>query len=93
MIRQLYLVAYDVRSPTRLRHIHQVLKDFACGGQKSAFECYLTQSERDELVSRVKQRIDVNEDSLLVIRLGDSGNVSTLGVAVKPADQLYTYLG
>ncbi len=93
MKRQLYLVAYDVRDTSRLRLTHSVLKDFACGGQKSAFECFLTQAEREELIRRVKQCIDPIEDALLVIRLIDSDNVSTLGIAVKPADQLYTYLG
>lgn len=93
MNRLLYLVAYDVRDPKRLRHTYQVLKEFACGGQKSAFECYLTQAERDELVSRVEQCVDTDEDALLVIRLAEPDKVSTLGIAVKPADELYTYLG
>lgn len=93
MARLLYLVAYDVRDPKRLRQTHQVLKEFACGGQKSAFECYLSDAERNELVSRVEQCMDTDEDALLVIRLTDPDNVSTLGVAVKPVDELYTYLG
>lgn len=93
MQRQLFLIAYDVREPKRLRQTHQVLKDFACGGQKSAFECYLTPSEREELVSRVERCLDTDEDALLVIHLTGRDNVSTLGIAVKPADELYTYLG
>ena len=91
--KQLYLVAYDVRDPRRLRHTHRVLKDFASGGQKSAFECYLTRAERDELVARVEQCMDLEMDALLVIRLTGRDQVSTLGIAVKPADELYTYLG
>ncbi len=93
MARQLYLVAYDVRDPQRLRRVHRVLKEFACGGQKSAFECYLTRSEREELVARVEECMDTDEDALLVIRLQGQDDVSTLGIAVKPADELYTYLG
>ena len=93
MKRQLYLVAYDVRNSKRLRQTHKVLKEFACGGQKSAFECYLTQAERDELVSRVEQCMDTGEDALLVIRLTARDSVATLGIAVQPADELYTYLG
>lgn len=93
MKRQLYLVAYDIRNSERLRQTHKVLKEFACGGQKSAFECYLTQPEREELVSRVERCMDINEDALLVIRLVARNSVATLGIAVKPADELYTYLG
>ena len=92
MSRELYLVAYDIRQPRRLRKVHQVLKEFACGGQKSAFECYLTEAERQELVGRVERCMDIDEDALLVIRLVNRDSVSTLGIAVQPADELYTYL-
>lgn len=58
MNRSLFLIAYDVRHPRRLRRVHQVLKDFASGGQKSAFECYLSLVERKELLQRVVQAMD-----------------------------------
>lgn len=93
MTRHLYLVAYDIRQPKRLRRVHQVLKEFACGGQKSAFECYLTDAERSELISRVELCMETHEDAFMVIRLISRDAVSTLGIAVKPADELYTYLG
>lgn len=93
MTRQLYLVAYDVRDPKRLRRTHHVLKDFACGGQKSAFECYLSQIERNELIARTQQHMELAEDALLIIRLNAPDSVITLGKAVKPADEHYTYLG
>lgn len=93
MIRQLYLVAYDIREPKRLYKVHKVLKEFACGGQKSAFECYLTDGERKELIARVEQCMELDEDAFLVIALIDRDAVSTLGIATKPVDELYTYLG
>ncbi|MDF1589024.1 MAG: CRISPR-associated endonuclease Cas2 [Gammaproteobacteria bacterium] len=93
MARDLFLVAYDVRNPKRLRRVHQVLKEFACGGQKSAFECYLTNSERKELVGRVEDCINLKEDAFLVIQLVSRDAVSTLGIAMTPADELFTYLG
>ena len=71
----------------------RVLKDYACGGQKSAFECYLSAAERRELLARVKQEMDEDVDAFLVIRLTDRDAVATLGIGVKPADELYTYLG
>ncbi len=93
MIRTLYLAAYDIRNPARLRRMLRVLKDYACGGQKSAFECYLSASERRELLARVKQEMDEDVDAFLVIRLANRDAVATLGIGVKPADELYTYLG
>lgn len=93
MSRSLFLIAYDVRNSKRLRHVHQVLKDFASGGQKSAFECYLSLAERKELLLRVAQVMDGDEDSLLLIRLGACESVELLGKAIKPLDETYTYLG
>jgi len=93
MQRSLYLVAYDIRQPKRLRRMLYVLKDYASGGQKSAFECYLTMTERKELLARVEQTMDEEEDAFLVIKLISRDAVVTLGIAVKPADELYTYLG
>lgn len=93
MQRFLYLVAYDIREPKRLRRMLLVLKDYASGGQKSAFECYLTVAERKELLSRVEQTMDEEVDAFLVIRMTDRDAVATLGIAVKPVDELYTYLG
>ncbi len=93
MNRLLYLVAYDVRSPSRLRRMLHLLKEYASGGQKSAFECYLSITERKELLARVEQTMDAEEDAFLLIRLTGRDAVATLGIAVKPVDQLYTYLG
>lgn len=93
MSRTLYLAAYDIRHPKRLKRMLLVLKDYASGGQKSAFECYLSNAERKELLARVEQTMDTDEDAFLVIRLTDRDSVATLGIAVKPVDELYTYLG
>jgi CRISPR-associated protein Cas2 len=93
MIRELYLVAYDIREAKRLRQMLAVLKEYTSGGQKSVFECYLTAKERRELLSRAGQTMDEDVDALLAIRLTGRDAVCTLGVAVKPADELYTYLG
>jgi len=93
MSRMLYLVAYDVSNPKRLRQTLHVVKGYAGGGQKSAFECYLSTSERKALLHQIEQTIDTDEDSFMVIRLTSRDAVSTLGIAVKPYDLLYTYLG
>lgn len=93
MSRKLYLVAYDIHAPRRLRHMLIVLKDYASGGQKSAFECYLSVAERKELLLRAQQTIDPDEDSFMIIHLRGRDAVATLGIAIKPVDQLYTYLG
>lgn len=93
MKRKLYLVAYDIRQPKRLRRMLTVLKDYASGGQKSAYECYLTAAEKAELVGRVTATMDLDVDSFAIVPLISRDAVDTLGIGVKPQDELYTYLG
>jgi CRISPR-associated protein Cas2 len=93
MARQLFLVAYDVRHHRRLYRVHQILKGYACGGQRSAFECYLSTTEKQELISRIDHEIDKDKDAFLIIRLCSKNSVEILGKAVMPAEELYTYLG
>lgn len=90
--RSLHLAAYDIRHPRRLRKALHVLKDFASGGQKSVFECYLTATERRELLDRIAQVMDLDDDRFLIVPLG-SGAVKVLGVAVQPADPGFYYVG
>jgi CRISPR-associated protein Cas2 len=91
--RQLYLAAYDIASADRLRRALYCLKKYATGGQKSVFECYLTQTERRELLREMKGIIDAGEDRFLLLRLDPRGRVRTLGIAVKPVDPAFFYVG
>lgn len=93
MVRDLYLVAYDIREPRRLRKMLYLLKEYASGGQKSAFECYLTAGEKKELIEKAKERMELPVDALLIMRLSGRQCVETLGKAVEPADEIFTYIG
>lgn len=44
--RDLYIAAYDISSARRLRAALKLVKGHATGGQKSAYECFLTPAER-----------------------------------------------
>jgi len=48
--RDLYLAAYDISAPDRLRAMLYAVKGYATGGQKSVYECFLSQGERQELM-------------------------------------------
>ncbi|MBS97684.1 MAG: CRISPR-associated endonuclease Cas2 [Oceanospirillaceae bacterium] len=90
--RGLFIAAYDIRRPSRLRKALHVLKDFASGGQKSVFECYLSEAEQRELLDRISAVMDLDEDRFLIVPL-NQGAVRTLGIAVSPADPLFFYVG
>lgn len=91
--RKLYLAAYDVADPRRLRLALNAVKEFATGGQKSVYECFLTDVEREELLANVGRFLDTEEDRFMLLRFDPRCKVRTLGVAVRPADPDYFYVG
>ncbi len=91
--RQFYIAAYDVSDPRRLREALKVLREYATGGQKSVFECFLTKAERKALLWEVGAVIDPGEDRFVLLRLDPRGKVRTLGIAVRPVDPAYFYIG
>lgn len=93
MNRQLYVVAYDVREPSRLAAALRVVKNFASGGQKSAYECWLSINERAALQNSLSNVLDLDDDSIAFVPLELRVPVSTLGAAIKPVDPTYFYIG
>lgn len=93
MPRELYIVAYDVRAPGRLAAALRVVKGFASGGQKSAYECWLSAGERHELQDRLADVLDLSEDSIAFVPLELRQPVSALGTAIAPRDPAYFYIG
>jgi CRISPR-associated protein Cas2 len=93
MKRRLYLVAYDISHPARLRAALHCVRNWATGGQLSVHECWLTAGELRELRRRMRRIINPREDSLLIIRLDPRQKPVTLGVAIPPQDPDWFYAG
>lgn len=62
--RSRYLVAYDIADHKRLYRVHKKVEAYAIGGQKSFYECWLSnhelirfQQEIGELINKVEDRI------------------------------------
>ncbi len=91
--RPLYVAAYDVRDPRRLRKALYVLKRYSTGGQKSVFECFLTESARQNLIREAQAVLDERHDSFLILQVDGHRPVHTLGIAVAPQDPPYFYVG
>jgi CRISPR-associated protein Cas2 len=90
--RNLWIAAYDVREPRRLRLALQVLKGYSTGGQKSVFECFLTEGERKRLLAEAAAVL-APDDSFLMVRVDARTRVLTLGLAVPPEDPPFFYVG
>jgi CRISPR-associated protein Cas2 len=91
--RQLYLAAYDISCNRRLRKALYILRAYASGGQKSVFECYLTENEKNQLLSEVSTVIDPHDDRFMLLGLLGAKHVRTLGKAVLPQDGSFYYVG
>lgn len=91
--RRLYLAAYDVTDPARLRDALHAVKGYASGGQKSVFECFLTPAERRSLLAEVRTVLNLQEDRFMLLPLAHPQAMRTLGIAVKPSDPDFYYVG
>jgi CRISPR-associated protein Cas2 len=90
--RSLYLAAYDVADPRRLRAALDLVKGYSTGGQKSVHECFLTAGERARLLCAMEALLVEAEDSFLLLRLDPRARVHTLGKAIEPMDAPYFHV-
>jgi len=93
MARSLYVIAYDVTDPNRLTSIRQFLKGYSTGGQKSVFECFLTDAELRHVSQRLNILIDHDEDRLHIFRLDGRSRTHALGIALQPHDPAFLFVG
>ncbi len=93
MQRDLYIIAYDICKPKRLQRARYFLKGFSTGGQKSVFECFLTQGELREVISGMSHIIDENADRVHIFSLDGRSNPHTIGEAIPPKDPEFFYFG
>ena len=91
--RTLYLAAYDVSDPKRLRKALDVMKRYATGGQKSVFECFLTEAEKERLLSEITEILNPLADRFFLTPVDPRVAVRTLGIAVPPCDPPFYYAG
>lgn len=69
MSRNLYLISYDISEPAALRKILKLIKSYAIAGQKSFYECWMTNQELKALQSAVIELIDAQTDSVMIFQL------------------------
>lgn len=65
-----YLVTYDIRKPRRLRRVHEVVVDHGEQLQYSVYICDLTRQELVTLRARLREELNLAEDSVSIFDLG-----------------------
>lgn len=93
MNRRLYLIAYDITKAKRLTRMRKYLKGFSTGGQKSVYECFLTEGELHEVERTLQGMIDAAEDRVHLFSLDGASRTHTLGIGVAPQDPAFFYFG
>ena len=92
-MRRLYLIAYDITSNKRLSRVHHLLKGYSTGGQKSVYECFLTEGDRRYVTSALDGLIEAEEDRVHIFSLDGRSRTHTLGIGVQPKDPSFFYFG
>ena len=91
--RALYVAAYDVSEPARPRRVHHLVKRFATGGRKPAFERVPTPSEREGLPAGVCEVLAEDEDRMALLRIEPRVRPMLLRVAVPAVDPEFFCIG
>jgi CRISPR-associated protein Cas2 len=68
-MRTLYLTAYDVADPRRLRRVYRYLNAYRVGGQKSVPEIWVTPAELQWIRADISDLLNPGEDRLHIFAL------------------------
>ncbi len=85
-----YLVAYDVCSPSRLRQVAKACEQFGIRIEKSVFECDLPQELFEMLWCILIDLIDEEEDAVVAYRICASCHrqIESMGIVPRPKKKL-----
>ncbi len=77
----LYLVAYDIADPKRLRRVAKICEDYGVRVERSVFECDLPNTDMAALWTKIGQTVDLREDCAVCYRIdaADRRHVRRLG--------------
>lgn len=86
----LYLVAYDISSPKRLRLVARTCEDYGVRVEYSVFECDLSPDLFESLWRELNIIISEKEDSLLAYRIcaGCVAETHSSGAVVRPVKSM-----
>ena len=89
----MYLVAYDVRNPSRLRRVAKLCENYGIRVEYSVFECDLSQNSFSSMWQDLKKEIDPEEDSILAYRMCKScvNEIVSLGDVTRPDRVLFYF--
>lgn len=93
-MRRRYLVTYDVSDSKRLQRTFRAMHGFGSAIQYSVFLCSLGRVERQLLTEKLSQILNLKEDRVMIVDLGEEGargapQFEVLGRQLRPMPKGY----
>ncbi len=63
-MKKFFVVCYDIVDDRKRQRIAKIMEGYGKRVQKSVFECYLTDSEFEEMKRKVEKEMDMTQDSV-----------------------------
>lgn len=92
MSRSLYLICYDISDQKTLRKIHRLVSSYAIGGQKSFYECWMTNSDFILLFQSLENLIRLEADRIHCFDLDPRIKPALFGAARRQSFQPFMIL-
>ena len=84
-----YLVCYDICDAKRLRRVHRLIRDWGVPIQFSIFEIEVNSDQFEQLMAKLTELINQEEDKVMFYRLSPQQDRICLGVSVQTEDLLF----
>jgi len=88
---RLYIIVYDIAEPKRWRLIFKLVKGYGVWLQLSVFQCRLSRRRHAELLGRIREIIEHEEDHVMSFDLGGlehpEKSVTSLGRPFRPVEK------
>lgn len=76
MNARMFLIAYDISSPRRWRHVQKALRPLCRRQQLSVFACRGTAARLARLEAKLRRLMDPGEDRLMILDLGPADSAA-----------------
>lgn len=91
--RTVYIVAYDICDPKRLRAVYKTMRGFGEHWQYSVFRCELTRAQKVVMITQLSEIINDSEDQIMIAPLGpptghNAQSIETLGVPLPRTERI-----
>ncbi len=91
-MNNLYLCCYDIQDDKKRAQVYREIKKHLSGGQYSAYECYLTGHQKQQLTIKLHDLLD-NGDTLHFQPLPEPSKTICLGKATGVVNPDFLYIG